>query len=100
MSSTLIIPINYGFIYNQEGDLVLHPSIKCRPSIIEDNGLIKAEPTFQFTLGDGDFYRIEMGKENKDDFFDSYIIFTGFHSTGLNIIKELNVPEDEIKWVN
>lgn len=99
MSSTLIIPINYGFIYNQEGDLVLHPSIKCRPSIIEDNGLIKAEPTFQFTLGDGEFYRIEMSKENRDDFFDSYIIFTGFYSTACNIVRELNVPDNEVEWV-
>ena len=40
MSSTLIIAFIYGFIYNLEGDLVLHPSIKCRPNIFEDNGLI------------------------------------------------------------
>lgn len=98
MSVTIRIPVSYGFIYNSEGELVLHPSIKCKASIIEDNGLIKCEPTLQFTLGDGVFSEIEIGKENKDDFFDSYIIFTGFYSTACNIIRELNVPSSEVEW--
>lgn len=98
MSVTLRIPITYGFIHNTSGDLILHPSIKCRAFILEDNTLIKCEPRLQFTLGDGDFVDIEIGKENKDDFFDSYIIFTGFKSTAENIIKELGVPQDQCEW--
>lgn len=99
MSSTVIIPISYGFIRDDKGDLVLHPSIKCRPEIIESNGLIQAKPTFKFTLGDGEFYAIEIIKENMDDFFDSHIIFTGFYSTACNIVKELNVPDNEVEWI-
>lgn len=100
MSITVRIPIAYGFIRDNEGDLVLHPSIKCRPTIIEDNGCIKCEPKFKFTNGDGSFYDIEICKDQIDDFFDSYIVFTGFYSTALMIMKELCVPENDVEWVN
>lgn len=99
MSTTIIIPVTYGFIRDEEGELVLHPSLKPRATVIEVNGCIHCEPKLQFTLGDGYFYDIELGKDNKDDFFNSTIIFTGFYSTALSIIKELNVPADEVEWV-
>ena len=91
MSVTILIPIDYAFIRNDEGNLILHPSIKCRPVIMERSGLIKAEPTFQFTLGDGYYYQVEFTKESEDNFFNSSLVFTGFYSTALSIIKELNV---------
>lgn len=99
MSSTIIIPISYGFIRDNEGSLVLHPSIKLIPNIEENNGCIKITSEYKFTTGDGTFSSISMNKENKDDFFDSYIIFTGFYSTACDIIRELNVPVDEVEWV-
>lgn len=98
MSSTLLIPISYCFVRDEEGDLVLHPAIKCKPVIVESNSLIKAESTFQFTTGDGSFYQVEFGKAHKDDFFDAHLVFTGFRSTGLTIIQELNVPANEVEW--
>ena len=100
MSVTILIPVNYAFIRDNEGDLILHPSIKCRPVVIESNGLIKVEPTFQFTLGDGYYYQVEFTKESKDNFFNSALVFTGFYSTFLIIIKELNVPANDVEWVN
>lgn len=100
MSVTILIPIDYAFIRDNEGNLILHPSIKCGPVIIESNGLIKVEPTFQFTLGDGYYYQVEFTKESKDNFFNSALVFTGFYSTALNIIKELNVPDNNVEWVN
>ena len=100
MSVTILIPVNYAFIRDNEGDLILHPSIKCKPIIIESNSLIKVEPTFQFTLGDGYYYQVEFTKESEDNFFNSALVFTGFYSTALNIIKELNVPDNDVEWVN
>lgn len=99
MSTTILIPVAYGFIRNEDGDLVLHPSIKPRAVIIEANGCIRCESKLQFTLGDGHFYDIELGRNNKDDFFHETIIFTGFYSTAMSIIEELNVPSDEVEWV-
>ena len=100
MSVTVLIPIDYAFIRNDEGNLILHPSIKCRPVIMERSGLIKVEPTFQFTLGDGYYYQVEFTKEYEDAFFNSSLVFTGFYSTALSIIKELNVPDNDVEWVN
>ena len=100
MSVTILIPIDYAFIRNDEGNLILHPSIKCRPVIMERSGLIKAEPTFQFTLGDGYYYQVEFTKESEDAFFNSSLVFTGFYSTALSIIKELNVSANDVEWVN
>ena len=100
MSVTILIPVDYAFIRDNEGNLVLHPSIKCKPVIIESNGLIKVEPTFQFTLGDGYYYQVEFTKESEDIFFNSSLVFTGFYSTALSIIKELNVSANDVEWVN
>ena len=100
MSVTILIPIDYAFIRDSIGELVLHPSIKCRPTIIESNGLIKVEPTFQFPLGDGYYYQVEFTKEYEDAFFNSSLVFTGFYSTALSIIKELNVSANDVEWVN
>ncbi len=100
MSVTIIIPIDYAFIRDSIGELVLHPSIKCRPVIVESNGLIKVESTFQFTLGDGHYYQVEFTKEYEDAFFNSALVFTGFYSTALSIIKELNVSANDVEWVN
>ena len=100
MSVTILIPVDYAFIRDNEGNLVLHPSIKCKPVIIESNGLIKVEPTFQFTIGDGYYYQVEFTKEYEDAFFNSSLVFTGFYSTALSIIKELNVSANDVEWVN
>ena len=100
MSVTILIPIDYAFIRNDEGSLILHPSIKCKPIIIESNSLVKVEPTFQFTLGDGYYYQVEFTKESEDNFFNSSLVFTGFYSTALSIIKELNVSANDVEWVN
>ena len=100
MSVTILIPVDYAFIRDSIGELVLHPSIKCRPVVIESNGLIKVEPTFQFTLGDGYYYQVEFTKEYEDAFFNSSLVFTGFYSTALSIIKELNVSANDVEWVN
>ena len=100
MSVTILIPVDYAFIRDNEGNLVLHPSIKCKPVIIESNGLIRVEPTFQFTLGDGHYYQVEFTKESEDNFFNSSLVFTGFYSTALSIIKELNVSANDVEWVN
>lgn len=99
MSVTILIPIDYAFIRDSIGNLILHPSIKCRPVIMERNGLIKVEPTFQFTLGDGYYYQVEFTKESEDNFFNSSLVFTGFYSTALSIIKELNVPDNDVEWI-
>lgn len=98
MSSTLRIPVNYALIRNTEGELVLHPSIKCESEVIESNGLVKIEATFQITLSDGFIHQVEFGKESQGNFFDSYMIFTGFYTTGLKIIKDLGVPNKEAEW--
>ncbi len=100
MSTTVLIPVDYAFIRNNEGALILHPSIQCKPSIVESNGLIRVESIFQFTTGDGNYYLVEFTKSAKDDFFNSALIFTGFYSTALTIIKELNVPDNDVEWVN
>ena len=100
MSVTILKPIDYAFIRDSIGQLVLHPSFKCKPVIIESNGLIKVEPTFQFTLGDGYYYQVEFTKEYEDAFFNSSLVFTGFYSTALSIIKELNVSANDVEWVN
>ena len=100
MATTIIFPIKYIFSINSEGDYVLHPAIKLRPIITEDNGNVRIEAKYFFTTDNQSFVEIELGKDNSLIIRTVNIIFTGFYSTAKEIIQELQVPEKDVDWVN
>ena len=99
MSTTIIVPINYALIRDGNGELVLHPSIKLKPVITEDNGNVTVEAKYFFTLDNQSFIEGCFGKEHIDDPYPSNLIFTGFYSTAKEIIKELDVPDKYVEWI-
>lgn len=99
MSTTIIVPITYALIRNNEGELVLHPSIKLKPVITEDNGNVIIEAEYFFTLDNQSFIEVCFGKEDINSPYDEVLIFTGFQSTAQAIIKELQVPSKEVEWI-
>lgn len=99
MAVTIVIPMSYGFVRDNVGDLILHPSVKLRPVITEDNGNITIEAKYFFTLDNYSFYNIEFSREFIDDPYPSNIVFTGFYSTAQAIIRELQVPDKYVEWV-
>ena len=99
MATTIIFPIKYIFLINNEGDYILHPAIKLRPIITEDNGNVTVEAKYFFTLDNQSFVEIELGKDNIDSPYDETVIFTGFYSTAKEIIQELQVPDKYVEWI-
>ena len=99
MSTTIIVPINYALIRDGNGELVLHPSIKLKPVITEDNGNVTVEAKYFFTLDNQSFVEVCFGKENIDSPYDETVIFTGFYSTAKEIIQELQVPDKYVEWI-
>ena len=99
MSTTIIVPINYALIRDGNGELVLHPSIKLKPVITEDNGNVTVEAKYFFTLDNQSFYSVGFGKEDIDSPYNEVLIFTGFYSTAQAIIKELQVPDKYVEWI-
>ena len=100
MATTIIFPIQHILLINNEGDYILHPAIKLRPIITEDNGNVRIEAKYFFTTDNQSFVEIELGKDNIDSPYDETVIFTGFYSTAKEIIQELQVPEKDVDWVN
>ena len=99
MATTIIFPIKYIFSINSEGDYVLHPAIKLRPIITEDNGNVTVEAKYFFTLDNQSFIEVFFGKEDIDNPYDEVLIFTGFYSTAEAIVKELQAPSKEVEWI-
>lgn len=99
MATTIIFPIKYIFSINSEGDYVLHPAIKLRPIITEDNGNVTVEAKYFFTLDNQSFVEVCFGKDNIDSPYDETVIFTGFYSTAKEIIQELQVPDKYVEWI-
>lgn len=99
MATTIIFPIKYIFLINNEGDYILHPAIKLRPIITEDNGNVRIEAKYFFTTDNQSFVEIELGKEDINSPYDETVIFTGFYSTAKEIIQELQVPDKYVEWI-
>ena len=99
MSTTIILPMSYALIRNNEGELVLHPSIKLKPVTTESNGNVTIEAEYFFTLDNQSFYSVGFGKEHIDDPYPSNLIFTGFYSTAQAIVRELQVPDKYVEWI-
>ena len=99
MSTTIIVPINYALIRDNSGELVLHPSIKLKPVITEDNGNVTVEAEYFFTTDNQSFIEVYLGKEDTDSPYDEVLIFTGFHSTAQAIVRELQVPDKYVEWI-
>ena len=99
MSTTIIVPINYALIRDGDGELVLHPSIKLKPVITEDNGNVTVEAKYFFTLDNQSFVEVCFGKEDIDSPYNEVLIFTGFHSTAQAIVRELQVPDKYVEWI-
>ena len=99
MATTIIFPIKYIFSINSEGDYVLHPAIKLRPIITEDNGNVRIEAKYFFTTDNQSFVEVCFGKDNIDSPYDEVLIFTGFYSTAETIVKELQAPSKEVEWI-
>lgn len=99
MSTTIIVPINYTLIRDGDGELVLHPSIKLRPVITEDNGNVTIEAKYFFTTDNQSFIEVCFCKEDINSPYDEVLIFTGFHSTAQAIVRELQAPDKYVEWI-
>ena len=99
MSTTIIVPINYALIRDGNGELVLHPSIKLKPVITEDNGNVTVEAKYFFTLDNQSFIEVYFGKEDINSPYNEVLIFTGFYSTAQAIVRELQVPDKYVEWI-
>ena len=99
MSTTIIVPINYALIRDGDDELVLHPSIKLKPVITEDNGNVTVEAKYFFTLDNQSFVEVYFGKEDINSPYNEVLIFTGFHSTAQAIVRELQVPDKYVEWI-
>lgn len=95
MSSTLCFPIKYILSLNSEGERVLHPDVSIDYLLLESENGIRLAPYWGIDVNGTGKLELFLADKREDPYYQDAVLFTGFHSSAMNIVDLLRIPKED-----
>lgn len=95
MSSTLCFPIKYILSVDDKGERVLHPAVSIDYLLLESENGIHLAPYWGINVHGGSTLELYLSDRQEDPYYQDHILFTGFHSSAMNIVDLLRIPKED-----